>query len=70
MHKSMSLEYEPSSELSSADGNFFVSGRALEFLSHREFFKVVLQKSIPAQIRQRILILVIIKDKLTDLCGN
>ena len=33
-------------------------------------YRVVLQKSILARIRQPILILVIIKDMLTDLCGK
>ena len=32
--------------------------------------KAVLQKSILAQIRQLFFTLVIVKDKLTDLCGN
>jgi hypothetical protein len=32
--------------------------------------EVVLKKSTPAQIRQLIFILSIIKEKLTDFCGN
>ena len=33
-------------------------------------YKVVLQKAIPVQIRRLVLYISIIKDKLTDLCGN
>jgi len=43
--------------------------RVLQVHLTQSVYKVLLQKSIPTQIRQRILILVIVKDKLTDLWG-
>ena len=47
-----------------------VQARLLHLYFTESVYKVVLHKSIPAQIRQLFFILAMIKDKLTNLCGN
>ena len=44
--------------------------RLLRFFLSQSVYNVVSQKSIPAQIRQFILYIGMIKDKMTDLCVN